>query len=244
MIDNQLKVLVAICNYNHSRYLEQSIRSIQEQTYENLDICIVDDGSTDIENVQELVNRLREKDKRIRFINLEKNYGKWHALNEAIRTTDAHICTAHDADDVSLIDRIHLQLATMIKSKTQHNLCGFHHCWSEDDVKSRCHDRIDISQVKILPPGEVQKLVIGGYNHPGINHYFTGDFETAGVSAMFYKQLWDYGLRFNPPGKGLRTILSEDSDFNLRCTVLANTSILLEKPYLYRRNTSTNQELR
>ena len=243
MTDNDLKVLVAICNYNHSKFLQQSIRSIQEQTYKNLDICVVDDGSSDIENVKNIIDEMSSSDKRIRFINLQKNHGKWHALNEAIRTTDAQICTAHDADDVSLIDRIQLQLVTMIKTKTQHNLCGFHHCWNEDDVKQKCEDRIDAAQIKVLPANEVQRLVITGYNHPGINHYFTGDFETAGVSAMFYKQLWDCGLRFNPPGKGLRTLLSEDSDFNFRCTSFTNTSILLEKPYLYRRNTSTNKEL-
>ncbi len=244
MTDKQLKVLVTICNYNHSKYLEQSIKSIQDQTYQNLDICVVDDGSKDIDKVTELINRLQKNDKRIRFIDLEKNYGKWHALNEAIRTTDAHVCTAHDADDVSLLDRIHLQLMTMLTSKTQHNLCGFHHCWNEEDVNSRLQDRIDASKVKMIPPDEVQKLVTGGYNHPSINHYFTGDFETAGVSAMFYKRIWDYGIRFNPPGMGLRTLLSEDSDFNFRCTAVTNTSVLLEKPYLYRRNTSTNQELR
>ena len=90
---------------------------------------------------------------------------------------------------------------------------------------------------------EVVLHVQNGYNAPFINHYYTGDFETAGVSAMFYKNLWNYGLRFNPPNEGLRVLTSEDSDFNFRCTALfQRTSVLKEKLYCYRRDTSTNKE--
>ena len=242
MTKSSQKVLVTICNYNHSSYLKQALESIQNQTHDELDICVVDDGSDDAAFVEEIVRAAQSEDDRIRYIALEKNFGKWHALNTAISTTDAIVCTAHDADDVSLKDRIKLQLFTMLKSKTQHNLCGFRHCWNEKDVINNLHHEIDVSQMRMIGPKEVRKMVNFGFNHSAINHYFTGDFETAGVSAMFYKQLWSYGIKFNPPGMGLRTLLSEDSDFNLRCSMLANTSILLEKPYLYRRNTSTNQE--
>ena len=85
--------------------------------------------------------------------------------------------------------------------------------------------------------------MLQGFYTPGINHYYTGNFETAGVSSMFYKEIWDIGFRYNPPSCGLRTLLSEDSDFNFRVTAsLRSTSILLDTPYLYRRNTSTNKE--
>lgn len=242
MTKNNQKVLVTICNYNHSQYLEQAIESIQNQTHEDLDICVVDDGSKDQDLVEDIVQKLQSSDDRIRYIGLEKNFGKWYALNKAIETTNAIMCTAHDADDVSLKDRIKMQLLTMIRSKTQHNLCGFHHCWNEEDVLKNLHHEIVATKCKMIGPKDVRKMVNFGYNHPSINHYFTGDFETAGVSALFHRQLWELGIKFNPPGMGLRTLLSEDSDFNLRCSMLANTSILLEKPYLYRRNTSTNKE--
>lgn len=242
MTQKKSKVLVTICNYNHSQYLEQAVRSIQHQSYSDLDICIVDDGSEDIEKVIDIVETFKKEDKRIRFINLEKNHGKWFALNKSIETSDAHICTAHDADDISLRDRISLQLASLMETKTAHNLCGFYHCWNEEDVLKHIEKVSDPEKVKLLGPKIVREIVLKGYQHPGINHYFTGEFETAGVSAMFVKDLWTSGIRFNPPDMGLRTLLSEDSDFNFRCTMLAGTSIVLEKPYLYRRNTSTNQE--
>ena len=237
------KILVTICNYNHFCYLKEAIDSIQNQSYTNLDICVVDDGSVDSEVVRKLLNNYNS-DNRIRSI-FQSNYGKWHALNEAIRTTDAMICTSHDADDISLKDRIACQLATMLQTDTWHNLCGFYHCWNEDDVNSYRELRLSHeSELRIIESKTVSNLVLQGYNHPSINHYFTGEFETAGVSAMFYREIWLRGLRFHPPQKGIRVLLSEDSDFNFRVTCSYNkTSVVAEKLYLYRRNTSTNKEL-
>jgi len=241
------KVLVTICNYNHENYLESSIASIQNQTYENLDICIYDDGSKNKEKVKEIVDKKTKEDKRIRFINSDENKGKWFGLNTAIETSDAVICTSHDADDISLRLRIERQLQAISLTETYHNLCGFFHCWNEEDVKNnikKYNNKDYGSNVECIKKEDVFNMVMNGYAHPSINHYYTGNFETAGVSSMFYKQLWLFGLRFNPPSMGLRTILSEDSDFNFRATCMFNsTSILSEKHYLYRRNTSTNKEL-
>jgi glycosyltransferase involved in cell wall biosynthesis len=236
------KVCVAICNYNHQSYLKESIKSILSQDYQNLDIAIIDDFSDDRDQVRDIVGSF--SDPRIRFIGLEKNSGKWNALNVAFSTTDASICTAHDADDVSLSWRISSQITAMKETNTIHNLCGFKHCWNEKDVLEG-YSLKKPESLKIIGPSDVSAAVAFGFQTSGINHYFTGDFETAGVSAMFIKQIWDIGFRFNPPGIGIRVLHSEDSDFNSRVTLsLRSTSILAESPYLYRRNTSTNREER
>jgi glycosyltransferase involved in cell wall biosynthesis len=234
------KVCVAICNYNHSKYLRESLCSVVKQDYSNIDIAVIDDGSTDQDKVKEIVESF--DDKRIRLVCLKENLGKWNALNIAFGTTDATLCTSHDADDVSLPWRISSQVEAITKTNTLHNLCGFLSCWSDDDMsKNLGLKRPD--QLKIATGEDVANAVIYGFKTPGINHYFTGNFETAGVSAMFHKLIWDMGLRFNPPKSGLRVLLSEDSDFNCRATLLLrSTSVLLETPYLYRRNTSTNKE--
>ena len=236
------KVCVAICNYNHEMYLEESIRSVVKQDYEDLDIVVVDDFSDNRKIAKEISNSFN--DKRVRFLQTERNFGKWNSLNLAFSTTSAQICTSHDADDVSLPWRISSQLIAMKETGTVHNLCGFLHCWNEQDVikgysvqkpKTMCY----------LNREEIFSAVLTGYQTPGINHYFTGEFQTAGVSSMFEKWIWDIGFRFNPPSAGIRILHSEDSDFNCRVTLsLRATSILAETPYLYRRNTSTNKELR
>lgn len=236
------KVCVAICNYNHTKFLKESIESILNQSYRNLDIVVIDDGSEDQNSVRELLESI--KDDRLRSIFLDQNMGKWNALNAAIGSSNAEVCTSHDADDVSLPWRIESQLEVLMKTKTAHNLCGFISCWNEEDIK-RNYSLNKPDNIKFVGGEDVFNVVAYGFNTPGINHYFTGQFETAGVSAMFLKSLWNAGMRFNPPGKNLRVLHSEDSDFNCRMTLLVrSTSILLETPYLYRRNTSTNREER
>lgn len=236
-----VKICVAICNYNHSRYLKESIQSIVDQTHKNLDIAVIDDGSIDQGNVKDLVKSFN--DERIRLILLPTNKGKWNALNTAFLGTDAVICTSHDADDVSLPWRLKAQINCMIETKTVHNLCGFISCWSDQEVIDYA-TKIELpSEMKVASGDAVTKSVLQGFDTPGINHYFTGNFETAGVSSMFYKRIWDLGIRFLPPGKNVRVLMSEDSDFNFRLTTShRSTSLLLETPYLYRRNTSTNKE--
>ena len=233
------KVCVAICNYNHEQYLEESIRSIVEQDYQNLDISVVDDGSCN-NTAREIVEKIG--DSRIRFHRLDSNKGKWYGLNYSFSTTPAEICTSHDADDISLPWRISAQLTALKATETAHNLCGFLHCWSEKEVEEGRSTTAPES-LGCISKEETVRLVSQGFQSSGCNHYYTGNFETAGVSAMFLKKVWDIGFRFNPPGLGLRILHSEDSDFNCRVTLgLQSTSILAEKPYLYRRNTSTNRE--
>jgi glycosyltransferase involved in cell wall biosynthesis len=238
------KVLVSISCFNHEKFLQKSLESILNQTYKNLDICVINDGSNNPDEIIKIVESAAEKDARVRFINFSKNQGKWSALNEAIRTSDSDLCTAHDADDISLPNRIERQVKCLIGTNTLHNLCGFRHCWNESDVEDHLKNFQTSDQLQVIGPEDVSNMVSFGRNTPGINHYFTGNFETAGVSALFYRQIWDMGVRFNPPGSGLRVLVSEDSDFNFRVTsFFGKTSILAEQQYCYRRNTSTNKEL-
>ena len=234
-------ISVIVPCYNHGDYLEQSVNSILEQTWKNLSVIIVNDGSTD--STHDVATDL-SKHERVEYIPLDKNMGKWHALNIGIESSSGDYVTSQDADDVSLLDRIERQVSCLAVTKTFHNLCGFYHCWSESDVSDHKGDRIDGDlPLNAISHGDVQKLVLEGFSHPSINHYYTGEFETAGVSAIFDRRIWESGLRFNPPGLGLRVLHSEDSDFNFRVTaLLGSTSVLAEKLYCYRRGTSTNCE--
>ena len=236
------KICVAICNYNHERFLDKSIRSILTQDYQDLDVVVVDDSSKNQKQVYEIVEEIN--DQRIRFIPLTTNLGKWNALNIAFSTTSADACTSHDADDVSLSWRLSHQLLIMQETKSIHNLCGFIHCWNENDINDG-DKLVKPKSIKFISSDSVFEMVSQGFKTPGINHYFTGEFETAGVSSMFLRRVWDMGIRFNPPNLGLRIRHSEDSDFNTRLTLTLNsTTVLAETPYLYRRNTSTNSEKR
>jgi glycosyltransferase involved in cell wall biosynthesis len=235
-------ITVVVPCYNHGKYLRECVESLLAQTYKNLEIIIVNDGSSD--NTQVVANGLVVQDKRVSFINYETNKGKWYCLNSAIDQCNGLFVTCQDADDLALPDRIERQFRTLQATESVHNLCGFHHCHSEEDVAKYKNERHE-GDLKGIPADVVSQMVEHGFNTDGINHYFTADFETAGTSAMFLKALWTVGFRFNPPGMGLRVLNSEDSDFNGRVTLaLRNTTVLAEPLYLYRRWTGTNNERR
>lgn len=238
-----MKISVIVANYNHAHFVEESVKSILEQTYQDYEIVIVDDGSSD--GSQDVIRNLVKLDKRIvEPVLIEKNTGKWNALNTAIgQRCTGTLITAQDADDVAVPQRLERQLECLKLTNTFHTLCGFHHCFSQADVEKykKMHLGAPVSENQILKSDKVVQLVYQGFKHPQIKQFWTSDFECHGATALFYKQLWDHGMRFNPPHKGLRITWSEDSDFNIRmCLLFQKTSVLLEKLYCYRRNTSTH----
>jgi len=240
------KLLVICPVWNKEQFIRNTIESILQQKYQDYHLVLIDDYSTD--NSFEIMKEYQDNDK-ITLLRNEENKGCYYTRNRGLdhfKNDDWKYFTIHDADDISLRHRIERQLRVMSQTRTVHNLCGFYHCWSEEDVIR--YAKIDENkdqddEIKVIGPDTVNEMVMTGFQTPGVNHYSTGNFETAGVSAMFYKGIWQLGLRFNPPNKGLRTLVSEDSDFNFRVTaMLKNTSILAEQVYCYRRNTSTNSE--
>lgn len=89
-------VSVIVPVYNVEKYLKKSVNSIICQTYSNLDIILVDDGSPDRSGY--LCDRFAEKDKRIRVIHKE-NGGVSTARNAGIdAATGTYICFV-DSDD-------------------------------------------------------------------------------------------------------------------------------------------------
>ena len=104
-------VSVLIPVYNAGDYLRPSIQSIISQTYSNLEILIVNDGSTDgcMDSIADI------NDSRIRIIT-QKNSGKSEALNHALKELSGTFFAIQDADDISYPCRIERQIACMLEN--------------------------------------------------------------------------------------------------------------------------------
>ena len=89
-----ISVIVPI--YNIKEYLERCIDSILAQTYQNIEVLMVDDGSTD--GTSELVDEIALKDSRIRVFHKE-NGGSSSARNLAMREAKGHYFSFIDSDD-------------------------------------------------------------------------------------------------------------------------------------------------
>ncbi|WP_244834518.1 glycosyltransferase family A protein [Clostridium sp. BJN0001] len=114
------KVSVIMPCYNDGKYILESIASVKNQTYKNIELIIVNDGSTD-----EYTNNLLKSDelKNIKIIN-SKNLGPAHARNLAIKESEGKYILPLDSDD--LIDKTYIEKA--VKILDENNNVGVVYC--------------------------------------------------------------------------------------------------------------------
>lgn len=95
-MENRPLVSVIVPVYNAEAYLEECLKSVQEQTYRNLEILVVDDGSTD--RSLQMCDEFAKRDSRIKVV-YQKNQGVAEARkNGVLHAQGGYICFA-DADD-------------------------------------------------------------------------------------------------------------------------------------------------
>jgi glycosyltransferase involved in cell wall biosynthesis len=110
--------------YNHEKYVEQALNSILNQTYPNLEIIIIDDGSKDkscakIEETLEKWNRQPHQLKRkIEFIKQE-NRGAHNTINRGLTMAQGEWLTILNSDDYFHLDRIDILLQQTQASKAE-----------------------------------------------------------------------------------------------------------------------------
>jgi len=110
-------VSVIIPCYNGEKFIQKAIESVINQTYQNWELIIVDDGSTD--NSKTVIDRYLF-DRRIRYILHEQNKGIPATRNTGIRASTGEYVAFLDQDDIWLPDKIERQIA--IFKKSQDNL--------------------------------------------------------------------------------------------------------------------------
>ena len=108
-------VSVIMATYNDFATLEDAIKSIVNQTFGNFEFIIVDDGSTD--GSSEIIERWSKQDNRIRVIIQSQNTGLTLALNNALEVARGKYIARQDADDVSLPERLSMQVKSLNENK-------------------------------------------------------------------------------------------------------------------------------
>lgn len=145
----QIKVSVVIPVYNTEKYLRECMDSICAQTYENIEIICVDDGSTD--SSAEIIKRYQKKDKRIRLIQQTNQYAGIARNNGFDEATGEYVIFL-DSDDYfekSLIEKmvsaIHGRKADIVICQSK----GF------DERRKEGHELAGALKLDILPGKEV-----------------------------------------------------------------------------------------
>lgn len=118
-------VSVLMASYNHERYLSQAIESILNQTYQDLELVIVDDCSTD--NSRKIIQAYRAKDARVRAFFHEKNLGIARTVKDCLDAAAGEFVSFIGSDDLWVEFKLEKQLSLL--KKNEDNVV-----WSEGDI--------------------------------------------------------------------------------------------------------------
>lgn len=99
-------VSVIMAAYNHEKYISDAINSVLNQTYENIEIIVEDDCSTD--STAEKIKKI--KDKRLKKIYSKKNKGAVATMNHLVSLCNGDYIAILGSDDVWYPNKIEVQL--------------------------------------------------------------------------------------------------------------------------------------
>ena len=118
-------VTVIVPAYNAERFIARTLRSVLAQTYKNLEVIVVDDGSTD--NTANIINAIAKTDRRVIFLQ-QSNAGVAAARNRAIANAAGEFIAPIDADDIWYEENIEMQ----VKQMQTDSRVGLVYSWSVD----------------------------------------------------------------------------------------------------------------
>lgn len=173
--------------YNTSKYLEKCLNSIKNQTYKNIEIIIVDDGSTD--SSLQLAKKIALEDKRMKVYH-KKNGGLSSARNYGIQNAQGKYISFVDSDDYIASNMIEILYKNLIRNSADISICG----WYLDsnrgirpcDFKTKCVTLNNIEATNML-----------------LNHV---SFDNFACNKLFLKDLFNEILF--PEGKILEDLLT------------------------------------
>jgi glycosyltransferase involved in cell wall biosynthesis len=134
-------VSVIIPNYNHARYVSDAINSVLNQSYRNIEIIVVDDGSAD--NSREVIERFSEK---VQYI-YQENAGLSAARNTGIQASRGVLIGVLDADDMYETAFVSTLVAALNSSSSADGIyCGYQFVDQENNLLPQVESRSILSE--------------------------------------------------------------------------------------------------
>lgn len=156
------KVSIIMPVYNAEKYVSEAIESVRNQSYENWELIIVDDGSTD--RSPEIIDAYSRKDPRIKSFH-QKNQGVSMARNFALCQTHGEYVTFIDSDDVYHPDR----LQRMVSVFENHPACDIvfsRHTAFTGPLPSAKENRAEnVEIVEIVEEEPLKQVISNSDNH-------------------------------------------------------------------------------
>ncbi|QNK40834.1 glycosyltransferase [Caproicibacter fermentans] len=213
--------LVSVCVpvYNAEKTLQECLESLIGQTYHQMEIILIDDGSTD--GSPEICRRYAKRDRRIRFIR-QKNAGVGAARNAGIKASRGEFLAFADADDWVSKDMFRKLTQDAVSSRSQLVFCNF------AMVKENRQTRRDQFRGMKEQDPQIKMKLLSGILSPSERNIM-GSSCTVLISREL---LMKHGIRFSETIR-----MSEDMLFVLQCVDAAERiSVNREFLYFYRDN--------
>ena len=129
----KMKVSIIVPVYNVESYLKKCLESIINQTYKNIEIILIDDGSTDNSSI--ICDNYQEIDKRIKVIHQE-NMGLSSARNKGLEIATGELISFIDSDDYVELDFIEYLYNLITNYHTDIAVCAI----SKNSIKNKTED--------------------------------------------------------------------------------------------------------
>lgn len=147
MDENLNKVSVITPSYNSAKYISKTIESVLSQSYQNLELIIVDDCSLD--DSLAVIKKYVQQDSRVKLYCLHVNSGAAVARNTAIEHATGRFITFLDSDDVWLERKLEKQVAFMLQNDHAFSYTSYHKVDEKNQYLSDVNipDKVNYSQL-------------------------------------------------------------------------------------------------
>ncbi|WP_244834586.1 glycosyltransferase [Clostridium sp. BJN0001] len=211
-MNNENKLIsIIVPVYNVEKYLEKCVNSLINQTYKNIEIILVDDGSKDSSG--EICEKLSQKDSRI-FVVHKKNGGLSSARNEGLKYAEGSYIGFVDSDDWLSPNMYETLYDILIKNDADISYCKFFKTSNETSE---------------IPKENENKISVFN-NKEGMNNFYT-DLSVYTIVAWnkLYKRELFLDVRY-PEGK-----IHEDEGTTYKLFYKAEKTVYIDKAFYYYR---------
>lgn len=142
-------VSIIIPTYNTEKFIRDTLQSVQNQTYQNWEMILVDDASTD--KTVSVIEEFAKNDDRIKLFKLEKNSGNGFARNIAVEKASGKYIAYLDADDLWFPEKLEKQIE-FLKANNLPFTFSFYDCIDEEGnlLKRRVEAPINLTYSKLF----------------------------------------------------------------------------------------------
>lgn len=224
-------ISVVVPMYNVEEYIDETINSLLNQTYDDIEILLVDDASTD--NTVEICKKYY--DKRIRIIELNDNHGQVYAYLKGISLSNGEYLAFVDSDDFVDSRMFEIMLEKMNQTEADIVACGCYHVYGKEKIVEP-RNICDLDGFELVH----DEICKSFYDLHSKNNPIDTIIKLYRWNKLYKKSIVENNLKYCQP----EIRVFEDNNFVIPCLLDCNKVSYINKPlYFYRRRKASTMTM-